>query len=82
MVIGGIDMNGRNGKPLITAEQIELIKSLVKGGESIRQAALRARVSYCTAWRIVNDFHIQGKRILKKEPVRTGYFEHDPYYIF
>lgn len=75
-------MRGRNGKAVITSEQIELVKSLVKGGESIRQAAGKAKVSYCTAWRIVNDFHTQGRRIVKKEPVSNGYFEHDPYHIF
>lgn len=75
-------MTGRNGKQVISDEQINRVELLLAGKHSIRSAAEAAKVAYSTAWRIKNGFFNADNRMMKpKRKQQSEFFEHDKYYI-
>lgn len=73
-------INGRNGKPIITDEQIAKVKKFVKTN-SIRFAAAAAGMAYSTAWEIKNGFYNPNNRLMEpKQKKRSEFFEHDKFW--
>lgn len=74
-------MNGRNGKPKISDEQIARVLDLAQTKMSIREIGMATNMAYSTAWKIKNGlYNVDGRRLEPLPKQETEFFEHDKFY--